>query len=534
MLKTFSTLRQDLPASIVVFFVAVPLCLGIALASGAPLMSGLIAGILGGILVGAVSGSSIGVSGPAAGLAVIVLTAIEKIGFPALLVAVVIAGLLQIGFGLVRLGTLGYFFPSSVIKGMLAGIGLIIVLKQLPHSVGYDHDPEGDLGFVQPDGETTISAISHMFDRVEVGAIVVTLVSLAILILWERVLVKRSKVFKVLPGPLAAVLFGIGFQAVAQRWIPSLALTAEHLVSVPIITSLDEVSTQIVGPDWSVLNQAAVWITAITIAVVASLETLLCVAATDKLDPERHVTPTNRELIAQGVGNTASGLVGGLPITQVIVRSSANIQSGGRSKMSAVLHGVWLLLSVALVPAMLNMIPLAVLAAILFTVGFKLAKPSLFAAMWKLGPRQFVPFVATIVGIVFTDLLTGIGIGMALAVFSILRANYLNAHFLHIEEGDGQGRRRTMVMHLSEEVSFLNKGAVIRELSRVPDGTDVTIDMSGSVHVDHDIHEAIEDFRHSIETRDIRLTLVDEEHPHANGGRHADNDPEPAPATAGV
>jgi len=532
--KTFATLKQDLPASIVVFFVAVPLCLGIALASGAPLMSGLIAGILGGLLVGTISGSSIGVSGPAAGLAVIVLTAIERMGFPALLVAVVIAGVLQVLFGLLRCGTLGYFFPSSVIKGMLAGIGLIIVLKQLPHSVGYDHDPEGDQSFFQPDGETTLSALSHMLERVELGAIVVTLASLAILILWDRSLAKRSKVFKVLPAPLAAVLFGIGFQALASRAIPSLALSPEHLVSVPVITSFAEVSAQIVVPDWAVISQPAVWITAVTIAVVASLETLLCVAATDKLDPARFVTPTNRELIAQGVGNTASGLLGGLPITQVIVRSSANIQSGGRSKLSAILHGLWLLASIALIPALLNMIPLAVLAAILFTVGAKLARPGLFADMWRLGPRQFLPFIATIVGIVFTDLLTGIGIGMVLAVFSILRANYLNAHFLHIEEGDGRSKRHTVVMHLAEEVSFLNKGAVIRALSRVPEGSDVTIDMSGSVTVDHDIHEAIDDFRESAEAHDIRLTIVNEPHPSTHGDSLDELPPSPAPGDVHV
>ena len=509
-MKPLQNLRFDVPASIVVVFVAVPLCLGIALASGAPLFSGLIAGVVGGLVVGLISGSPLGVSGPAAGLAVIVLSAIETLGsFQTFLLAVVLAGVMQLALGLIRAGMLGYFFPSSVIKGMLSGIGIIIVLKQIPHAFGYDADPEGELSFVQPDGETTLSELSRMLDAIEPTAIVITVVSLAILLLWERVLVPKSNAFRVVPGPLAAVLFGIGFQAVATWLAPSYALETSHLVNVPV-AGFDEPGKLVTTPVWSEIGNGAVWVTAVTIAIVASLETLLCVAATDKLDPWKRVTPTNRELVAQGTGNIVSGLIGGLPITQVIVRSSANIQSGGRTKTSAILHGVWLLLFVVAVPALLNMIPLAVLASILLVVGYKLAKPALFRQMWSLGPAQFVPFVVTILGLVFTDMLIGIGVGLAVAILVILRRNYMNSHFLHIEESDPEGRRHTVHMQLAEEVTFLNKGAVQKELNAVADGSVVVIDISACVEIDHDILEVIEDFKANAASRDIEIQVVQE------------------------
>lgn len=507
--KPIASIRHDLPASVVVFFVALPLCLGIALASGAPLLSGLIAGVIGGVVVGLVSGSPLGVSGPAAGLAVIVLGAISTLGFEAFLVSVVLAGLMQVGLGIARAGPIGYFFPSAVIKGMLAGIGVIIVLKQIPHALGYDKDPEGELAFVQPDGDTTLGALTHMLSDVQPGAVVITVVSLAILLLWERVLAKRARVFKLLPGPLVAVLFGVGFEVITSRVAPSLSLSESHLVSVPVVASLSEFGGLLVSPDWSRIGDSAVWITAFTIAIVASLETLLCVAATDKLDAQRRVTPTSRELVAQGAGNLLSGLAGGLPITQVIVRSSANIQSGGRTKLSAVLHGLWLALFVMGLPGFLNLIPLAVLAAILLVVGCKLARPALVRQMWALGPGQFLPFVATILGIVFTDLLTGIGVGLGVAVLVILRRNYQNAHVLHLEESDEPGRRHRVVMRLSEEVSFLNKGAIRHTLNQVTDGSRVSIDMSACVVRDHDVLEVIDDFCASAEERDILVAVTD-------------------------
>jgi MFS superfamily sulfate permease-like transporter len=534
-MSRLSSLRQDLPASVVVFFVAVPLCLGIALASGAPLISGLIAGIIGGVVVGAVSGSQLGVSGPAAGLAVIVLGAISSLGFEAFLLAVVLAGLIQVALGFARAGPIGYFFPIAVIKGMLAGIGVIIVLKQIPHAFGYDSDPEGEMSFVQPDGDTTFGSLAHMFDGVQPGALVVTAVSLTILLLWERVLSKRGRIFQVVPGPLAAVVFGILFQLVASRVAPSLALTSEHLVSVPVVAGLGAFGDLLITPDWSAIGQGEVWLAAFTMAIVASLETLLCVAATDKLDPERRVTPTSRELVAQGVGNTASGLIGGLPITQVIVRSSANIQSGGRTKVSAILHGAWLLLFVVALPGLLNLIPLAVLAAILFVVGWKLARPAIFREMWALGQGQFLPFVATILGIVFTDLLNGIGIGLVISVLVILRRNYLNAHFLHIEESDLPGRRHRVTMHLAEEASFLNKGAIRKALSDVPDSSRVTIDVSACVVRDHDVMDVIDDFLANAPTRDIEVLLVDEPSARVAGQRAGvARNPSPSPQAGGT
>lgn len=506
-MNALKNLRHDLPASVVVFFVAVPLCLGIALASGAPLFSGLIAGIIGGIVVGALSGSALGVSGPAAGLAVIVLHAIGALGFERFLVAVVLAGVLQVVLGAVRAGVLGYFFPSSVIRGMLSGIGIVIVLKQIPHAFGYDKDPEGEMEFIQPDGETTFSELAHIFERVEVSAVVVAAGALAILILWEQVLSKRGRVFKLIQGPLVAVVFGIVYQLVTSRIAPGFTLSSTHLVSVPIPDGLAGYADIIRTPDWSGLGSSAVWFSAMTLAIVGSLETLLCLEATDKLDPDKRVTPTNRELVAQGTGNMLSGLIGGLPITQVIVRSSANIQSGARSKVSAILHGVFLLVFVVALPNVLNMVPLAVLASILFVVGYKLAKPALFREMYARGWTQFAPFVVTILGIIFTDLLTGIGMGMAVAFTIILQRNYVNSHFLHIKESDSNSRH-TVRVRLSEEVTFLNRGAILRELAAVPRGSKVTIDASGCFVLDHDIVDVIADFRTSAKGRDIEVEIV--------------------------
>ena len=457
----FKYLKNDLPASIVVFFVALPLCLGIALASGAPLFSGLIAGIVGGIVVGAMSGSQIGVSGPAAGLAAIVLTAIGALGgYENFLLAVVLAGGIQILFGVLKAGIIGYYFPSSVIKGMLTGIGIIIILKQIPHFFGYDADPEGDFAFLQVDGENTFSEIFKTINNVSLGATIVAIIGLAILVLWDRVLSKKGKIFQLIQGPLVAVIVGIVYFAVTQG-DATFGISAEHLVSVPIPEDASSFLAQFSLPNFNGIINPEIWITAFTIALVASLETLLCVEATDKLDPEKRVTPTNRELLAQGTGNMISGMIGGLPITQVIVRSSANIQSGGKTKMSAIIHGFFLLISVILIPRLLNMIPLSVLAAILFIVGFKLAKPALFKSMYNLGWKQFVPFVVTVLGIIFTDLLIGIGLGLLVGIVVILLKSYQNSHFLHIED-QSNGKHR-IKMTLAEEVTFFNKGAILKE-----------------------------------------------------------------------
>jgi len=350
-MKTYlKHLGSDIPAGIVVFFVAVPLCLGIALASGAPLFAGIIAGIVGGIVVGVLSGSQLGVSGPAAGLAVIVLTAIQDLGaFEVFLMAVVLAGVIQIILGLIKAGIIGYYFPSSVIKGMLAAIGIIIFLKQIPHAFGYDADFEGDLGFRQADGYNTISELGHMLNFISPGATVVALVSLVILLLWERPFMKKIKLFQIVQGPIVGVAAGIGLNLVFQN-SSSLSISTDHTVNLPVASDLAGFFGQFTLPDFASITSPEVWVVAATIAVVASLETLLCVEATDKLDSQKRITPTNRELLAQGVGNTISGLIGGLPVTQVIVRSSANIQSGGKSKISAIFHGFMILICVMILP----------------------------------------------------------------------------------------------------------------------------------------------------------------------------------------
>lgn len=505
---TSASLRKDLPAGLVVFFVAVPLCLGIALASGAPLLSGVIAGILGGILVGSLSGSALGVSGPAAGLAVIVYGGIEKLGsFEAFLVAVVLAGLIQILLGAMKAGILAYFFPSSVIQGMLSGIGLLIVLKQIPHAVGWDADFEGDEAFLQPDGQTTLSELARAFERLDPSASFVALVGLVILIGWEKLLAPRARIFRLIQGPLVAVAFGIVFQLLTTRFAPAFAIGESHLVPLPDIDSPGALVGFLAWPDWSQLANPAIYVMAATLAIVASLETLLCVEATDKLDPQRRVTPTNRELVAQGVGNTLSGLVGGLPITQVIVRSSANIQSGAESKASAIFHGLLLLVAVALVAPVLNLVPLSVLASVLIVVGYKLAKPALFWTMYRLGPSQFVPFVVTILAILLTDLLTGVLLGLAVGVMWILYRSYQSSHTIEVEES-GDPTHRRVRLRLAEQVSFLSRGALLKALSRVPDGSRVVIDLSRSLSVDHDVLEILNEFEASAPMRAIRVERI--------------------------
>ena len=504
----FKTLKNDIPASIVVFFVALPLCLGIALASGAPLFSGLIAGIVGGIVVGSLSGSKIGVSGPAAGLAAIVLTAIGTLGgYENFLVAVVLGGIIQLLFGVLKAGIIGYYFPSSVIKGMLTGIGIIIILKQIPHFFGYDSDPEGDFAFFQVDGQNTFLEIINTINHIQPGSAFIGLVALAILLLWSNVLSKKGKIFEIVQGPLVAVVIGIVFHVLTQS-NETLSIEASHLVSVPVPDGFDSFIGQFSFPNFSAITNPEIWIVAFTIALVASLETLLCVEATDKLDPHKNVTPTNRELLAQGTGNILSGLIGGLPITQVIVRSSANIQSGGRSKASAIIHGFLLLISVILIPRLLNMIPLSVLAAILLIVGYKLAKPALFKKMYDLGWKQFIPFVVTVGGIVFTDLLKGIGLGLAVGIIIILIKSYQNSHFLHKEGEDVDDGK--IKMTLAEEVTFFNKGAILKELDRLPENSYLELDVRETRYLDNDIIEILDDFAFKAKERNITIKLVSE------------------------
>ncbi|WP_274476408.1 SulP family inorganic anion transporter [Mangrovimonas aestuarii] len=504
----FKYIKNDLPASIVVFFVALPLCLGIALASGAPLFSGLIAGIIGGIVVGSLSGSNIGVSGPAAGLAAIVLTAIGALGgYENFLLAVVLGGVIQLILGFLKAGVIGYYFPSSVIKGMLTGIGIIIILKQIPHFFGYDAEPEGADSFLEASGENTFSSILHIFDNIIMGSMIIGIAALGVILFWDNILAKKAKFFKVIQGPLVAVVLGIIFFVITKS-NSALSISDSHLVSVPIPDDFSSFLGQFSFPNFAAITNYEVWVTAFTIALVASLETLLCVEATDKLDPHKNVTPTNRELLAQGTGNIFSGLVGGLPITQVIVRSSANIQSGGRTKLSAIIHGILLLISVILIPRLLNMIPLSVLAAILLVVGYKLAKPKLFLEMYSLGWKQWLPFIVTVLGIVFTDLLKGISLGLVVGIIVILLKSYQNSHFLHIE--DKSNAKHKIKMTLAEEVTFINKGAILKELHSLPRDTYLEIDVMKTRYLDHDIIEILEDFTHIAKERNIDVKLISE------------------------
>ncbi len=504
--KYIENLKYDLTASIIVFLVAVPLCLGIALASGATLFSGIIAGIVGGIVVGSLSGSQLGVSGPAAGLAVIVLNAIQDLGaFETFLLAVVIGGVFQVILGFARAGVIAYFFPNSVIKGMLAGIGVIIFLKQIPHAFGYDNDYEGNMSFQNADGYNTFTELSHMFEATNTGAIVISVVSLAILILWEQSFMKKIKVFQLIQGPLVVVAMGIVMNLLFAS-NETLSLGTDHVVKLPVAADLNAFIGQFSLPDFTQITNPQVWTVGITIAIVASLETLLCLDATDKLDPFKRVAPANRELKAQGVGNIVSGLIGGLPVTQVIVRSSTNIQSGGRTKVSAIAHGILMLFCAFAIPNVLNLIPLSSLAAILFLVGYKLARPSLFKTMYEAGNRNFVPFMTTIVGIVMIDLLAGIGIGLLVAVLFILYNNYKKPFLFDASEHFEDGK---VHLQLAEDVTFINKASIQRTLTELPNGAKVVIDASKTINMDLDVCEIIQEFIEGAPHRNIEAEVID-------------------------
>ncbi len=497
------TWRYDFPASIVVLLVAIPLCLGIALASGAPLSSGLLAGVIGGIVVGLISDSELMVSGPAAGLTAIVFAGIATLGsFQAFLTATIIGGLLQIGLSLLRAGIIGYYFPSAVIKGMLAGIGVILILKQLPHAVGYDADYEGDLSFQQMDGENTFTALASAFNQVQMGAAIICLVSLAILIAWSKV--PALKKLKLMPGPLVVVLVGVALNMLFGRVLPDLEIRATHLVQLPIPESIRELATFFAFPDLGALTRADTWRVGVTIAIVASLETLLSLEATDKIDPFKRESDTNRELLAQGVGNTLAGFIGALPVTGVIVRSAANIDAGARSRWSGISHGVLLLFAVASIPALLNYIPLAALAAILLFVGYKLAAPALWVSLYRLGWQQFIPFAVTVVAIVLTDLLIGIGVGMIVGLFFILSDALRQPALVRVSSPDAVLQRYT----LPEHATFLSKANIERSLEALPPGSRVEIDGRNTRRFDLDVVEILHDFHATAGLRNIDYRLV--------------------------
>ena len=547
-INLFSNLKSDFASGLVVFLVALPLCLGIALASGAPLFSGIISGIVGGVVVGYLSQSHLSVSGPAAGLTAIVLTAITDLGsFNAFLLAVLIAGLIQLALGFIKAGTISNYFPNNVIEGMLAGIGVIIILKQIPHAFGYDPDFEGDESFFQPDGQNTFSELFHIVDHIQFGSIIIALLSLAILILWNKVEFLRR--IKLIPPALVAVIVSILLNEFFTQSGSNFAIAKEHLVSLPVPTTFEEFKNILVTPDFTAITNSKVWIVAITIAVVASIETLLCIEAADRMDALKRYTNTNVELKAQGIGNIVSSLLGGLPMTSVVVRTSANNAAGAKSKMSAIIHGVLLLVSVLAIPAILNKIPLATLAAVLLLVGYKLAVPNIkhFASYMpssinflimsftiikiaydnadnkiivilcaalsliilgycaykvykdseykKLLTRNqyiYFPFFATTIAVVFTDLLKGVALGMIISVVFVLKGNMKRAYKFRKEQyKDGD------IIHidLAQEVSFLNKAAIKETIASIPENSKVIINASDTVYIAHDVLDLIKEFK---------------------------------------
>lgn len=487
----FGNLKSDFASGLVVFLVALPLCLGIALASGAPLFSGIIAGVVGGVIVGSISNSHISVSGPAAGLTAIVLVAISDLGtFELFLAAVVIAGIIQLILGFLQAGSISNYFPANVIEGMLAGIGIIIFLKQIPHALGFDADYEGDMAFWENGGRNTLTSIGEAFYQVQPGVVIVTLVSLLILIFWDKV--EFLKKIKLVPAALVAVIVAIlineVFIATGSPWL----ITSEHLVSLPVPQNFNELKAIIITPDFSGLGNSKVYVVAITIAIVASIETLLCIEASDRMDPLKRYTSTNLELKAQGVGNILSGMLGGIPMTSVIVRSSANANAGAKTKMSAIIHGILLLVSVLTIPFLLNKIPLGALAAILLLIGYKLAKPSMFRLFYSKGKYQFIPFVATVIAVVFTDLLKGVALGMLISVFFVLKGNLKRAYYFRkgeYHEGD------IIHLDLAQEVSFLNKASIKLTLKHLPENSKLIIDASTSIYIAQDVLDLIHEFK---------------------------------------
>src|SRR5450432_1471176 len=487
MRKVFKNAAADIPASVVVFLVALPLCLGIALGSGAPLFSGIIAGMVGGIVIGILSGSSLSISGPAAGLTAIVAVAVGKMpAYEAFLLSVVIAGVLQVILGFLKAGIIGDYIPNSVIRGMLASIGLVLILKQFPHLIGFDKDYSGDETFFQIDSNNTFSELINSVNNITPFALIIGLISIVILLVWDRSALKKKKFFKNLPGPLVVVsgiLINVFFSVPGTHN----SLNISQLVNLPIATDFASFSSFFMFPKWEYLNNADVWTVGLTIALVASIETLLGIEAVDKLDPLKRRTPANRELKAQGIGNILSGLLGGLPLTSVIVRGSANVEAGAKSKFSAIMHGFLILLSVLFIPGLLNKIPLSALAAILILTGYKLVNPSIFKEIYQKGWDQFVPFIVTLIAILFTDLLIGILVGTVVALFSLIRSNFKSAVMV-VHDND------KYLVRFRKDISFLNKPIVKSKLESVPADSYVLIDMTRADFIDKDIIDVINDY----------------------------------------
>lgn len=498
-------LFADIKAGIVVFLVALPLCLGIAMACKVPLFSGLIAGIVGGILVTIFSGSKYSVSGPAAGLTAIVLSSVSELGsLPIFLAAVVVAGLMQLALGILRAGSIGNYIPNAVIKGMLAGIGIILIIKQIPHLFGYDKDPEGDMEFIQMDGENSFTELVHMINFITPGSLIIGLLAFVILIVADKPFYRKGRVLSNIPGPLLVVILGIVL-TITFNGNPLLGIDPQHLVNLPSIHSLADLKTNLSAPDFSALGNPKFWLIAATLAIVASLETLLGIEAIDKLDPGKNESNTNKELLAQGIGNITCGLVGGLPVTSVIVRSSANINAGARTKLSVIVHALLLLVAVFLLPDLLSLIPNAALAAILIITGFKLTSLKIFREQWKSGYEQFIPFLTTIVVMLVTDLLKGVCAGIIVAVIFILRDNIRLAFDSSTETLSGQSYH---LIKLPQHVTFFNKGYLIRFFRNIEPGSRVIIDGSINRKINHDSKDVIADFVNAAPTKNINVELI--------------------------
>lgn len=495
----------DLKAGLVVFLVALPLCLGIALAQNAPLFSGILAGIIGGIVISSISGSKLSVSGPAAGLTSIVIASVAQLGsFEAFLLSVCVAGVIQIILGVIKAGIIGYYFPTAVIKGMLSAIGIILIIKQIPHIIGYDKDPEGDESFAQIDGENSFSEFYHMMDYVSIGSIIIGVVSIAILLLWQSKAFKSNKYLSMVPSALVVVVVAILIDFFFNKTMPHLEVKDEHLVKLPVFNTFSDVLGSLTHPDFSAWKNPKIYEVGAIIAAVASLETLLSIEAIDKLDPNNNISPTNRELIAQGTGNLISGLIGGIPITSVIVRSSVNVNSGGRSQLSAITHGVLFLVAIFLLPNILQLIPLSALAAILILTGYNLAKPALYKYMYKQGLDQFLPFILTILVMLFTDLLKGVTVGIVISIIFILKQNY-KAPFKVIKESiDG---KMNYFVKLSQNITFINKGKFIELFKEIPPNSVVFMDGGRTTFIDKDVLEIISTFKQSSKIHNIEVNL---------------------------
>ena len=499
------SLSADLLAGMVVFLVALPLCLGIAVASGAPPFAGIISGIIGGIIVGSLSKSHVSVTGPAAGLIAIILVAVTDLGYETFLVAVMVAGLIQLTLGLAKAGGISSYFPTSVIEGMLVAIGIIIIKKELPHAIGYDLEHEGDFFSYQllKADEGFFGELLHSFNYAHTGAMIVSVVSIAIIIAFNKV--PALKKIKAIPGALVAVVAGILLNELFKASFPQWIIANEHLVVLPTADSIQAFLGQFQTPDLNGFANPKVWVTGLTIAIVASIETLLCLEAGDKMDPLKRYSSANAELRAQGIGNLLSGLIGGIPMTSVIVRTTANINAGAKTKMSAIFHGIFLLLAVIAIPGLLNKIPMASLAAILIMIGLRLASPKVFKHIWQSGKHQFVPFIITVIAVVFTDLLKGVGIGLVVSIFYILKGNMKLAYFFRKEQ---HHEGETIHIDLAQEVSFLNKAAIKATLSALPQNSKVVVSADNTVYIDHDVLELLRDFvNFGAKDKNINITL---------------------------